>query len=190
MEVKLLQRYLQKYHKEKTLYAKEWDTLCEHYLREHHEEYLHMAVDEAIPRLISAQNLKERRNLTSCEALGVHIRIGDICFIDFGDAYLQEIGYQHFGLITAMYHGKAFVIPMSGNYSAYLQAYSKQNPAGKQHLMQLGKVPGMNKPSVLFINDAKWINTARIIDVKAHLSKDSDLFKEIKDRVKRCLDAS
>ena len=87
-----------------------------------------------------------------------------------------------------MYHGKAFVIPMSGNYNAYLQAYSRQNPNGKQHLMQLGKIAGMRKPSVLFINDAKWINTARIIDVKAHLDKDSELFKDIKERVKRCLD--
>ena len=49
-------------------------------------------------------------------------------------------------------------------------------------------VAGMRKPSVLFINDAKWINTARIIDVKAHLDKDSELFKDIKERVKRCLD--
>ena len=40
----------------------------------------------------------------------------------------------------------------------------------------------------LNINDAKWINTARIIDVKAHLRRDSELFCEIKDRVKNCLD--
>ncbi|MCI8270692.1 MAG: hypothetical protein HFG16_00010 [Erysipelotrichaceae bacterium] len=188
MEVKLLQQYLQMAHKENGIQQGKWHMLCENYLKEHEEEYLHMPAEAAIPRLISAQNLKDRRNLLSCESLGVHISIGDICFIDFGDAYLQEIGYQHFGLIAAMYHGKAFVIPMSGNYNAYLQAYSRQNPNGKQHLMQLGKIAGMRKPSVLFINDAKWINTARIIDVKAHLDKDSELFKDIKERVKRCLD--
>lgn len=77
---------------------------------------------------------------------------------------------------------------MSGNHSAYRQAYSKENPNGKRHLMRLGKMKGMNKESVLFINDAKWINTARIIDIKAHLDKNSELFKEIKERVKDCLD--
>lgn len=54
--------------------------------------------------------------------------------------------------------------------------------------MRLGKIKGMNKESVLFINDAKWINTARIIDIKAHLDKNSELFKDIKERVKDCLD--
>lgn len=187
MEVKLLQEYLHQYHQNRQN-ENRWNHLCLDYLKEHEEEYLHMAVEDAIPRLISAQNLRDRRNLVSCELLGVHIEIGDICFIDFGDAYLQEIGYQHFGLITAMYHGKAFVIPMSGNYNAYVQAYSKDNPNGKQHLMKLGKMKGMNKPSVLFINDAKWINTARIIDVKAHLDPKSELFIDIKDRVKKCLE--
>lgn len=188
MEVKLLQEYLQLYHQDHHFYQNRWNALCADFMREHEEEYLHMAVEDAIPRLISAQNLRERRNLISCESLGVHIAIGDICYIDFGDAYLQEIGYQHFGLITALYHGKAFVIPMSGNYKAYLQAYSKDNPNGKQHLMKLGKIKGMKKPSVLFINDAKWINPARIIDVKAHLSSKSELFMEIKERVKKCLE--
>ena len=100
----------------------------------------------------------------------------------------SEIGYQHFGLIITIFHNKSFVVPMSGNHTAYLQAYSKENPKGKRHLMRLGKIKGMNKESVLFINDAKWINTARIIDVKAHLRRDSELFREIKDRVKNCLD--
>ena len=54
--------------------------------------------------------------------------------------------------------------------------------------MRLGKIRGMNKYSVLFINDAKWINTARIIDVKSHLDKNTNLFREIKERVKQCLD--
>ena len=130
----------------------------------------------------------ESERTPSCGELGVDIRVGDICYIDFGEAYIAEIGYQHFGLIITIFHNKAFVVPMSGNHTAYLQAYSKENPKGKRHLMRLGKIKGMNKESVLFINDAKWINTARIIDVKAHLRRDSELFREIKDRVKNCLD--
>ena len=112
-----------------------------------------------------------------------------MCIRDsYGEAYINEIGYQHFGLIVTMFHNKAFVVPMSGNKGAYHQAYSKENPNGKKHLMRLGKIKGMNKESVLFINDAKWINTARIIDIKAHLDKNSELFKDIKERVKECLD--
>lgn len=188
MEVKQLQEYLQKYYKNRTNMNGSWGVLCEDVLKEHQEEYLQMPIEDAIPRMISAQNLKERRNYISCETLGVHVEVGDICFIDYGDAYLLEIGYQHFGLIIALFHNKAFVVPMSGNHNAFLQAYSKENPNGKRHLMRLSKIRGMNKDSVLFINDAKWINSARIIDVKAHLDKQSELFKDIKERVKQCLD--
>lgn len=165
-----------------------WQDLWESYIEEKSMDYETLDVKEALPRLVSDQNLRERRHTHNCAELGVDIRVGDICYIDFGEAYINEIGYQHFGLITTIFHNKAFVVPMSGNHSAYMQAYSKENPKGKRHLMRLGKVPGMNKVSVLFINDAKWINTARIIDVKAHLRKDSALFQEIKERVKRCLD--
>ena len=79
--------------------------------------------------------------------------------------------------IMTLFHNKAFVVPMSGNHSAYVQAYGKDNPKGKRHLMRLGKIRGMNKESVLFINDAKWINTARIIAVSyTHL----DVYKRQK----------
>ena len=39
-----------------------------------------------------------------------------------------------------------------------------------------------------YLSLSKWINTARIIDVKSHLDKNSNLFREIKERVKQCLD--
>lgn len=116
------------------------------------------------------------------------IHTGNIFLLLFW-SYTNEIGFQHFGLIINIFHNKAFVVPMSGNRSAYQQAYSKEHPKGKRHLMRLGKVKGMNKESVLFINDAKWINTARIIDVKAHLDRSSELFMDIKERTKSCLDS-
>lgn len=52
-----------------------------------------------------------------------------------------------------------------------------------KHLMALGEVKGLSKSSVLFLNDAKWINTARIIDVKAHLNPKEALFQEIRRRI-------
>ena len=48
--------------------------------------------------------------------------------------------------------------------------------------MRLGLVKGLNRHSVLFLNDVKYINTARIIDIKAHISTDSILFQKIYQR--------
>ena len=117
------------------------------------------------------------------------ISVGDICFIDFGaDAYQCEIGFQHFGIIMKLFHGKAFVIPMSGNPSAAAQAYDEQdNPRGKRHLMRMPHIEGLNKQSTLFLNDCKFINTARIIDVKAHVDRGSPLFQKIHSRMRQVI---
>ena len=178
------------------MHLKEKD--CENILRvhEHIEDYLEdqkktyqaMCQKELKGHLISEINYRERHQLLSCEQLGVNIRVGDICYVDFGRAYIQEAGFQHFGLIVAMYHGKAFVIPMTSNPSTYAQGYHPvDNPNGKKHLLQIGLIPGLVRPSVLFLNDAKFINTARIIDVKAHIAVTSTLFELILCRIKECI---
>lgn len=138
--------------------------------------------------LISEANWMMRKQYRSCDQLGVRIQVGDICYIDFGQAYLNEAGFQHFGLILSIFNGKAFVVPMTSNPSTYAQAYDeKMNPYGKMHLMRIGLIKGMNRQSVLFLNDCKYINTARIIDVKARIPANSALFHQIKDRVMNCL---
>jgi hypothetical protein len=87
-----------------------------------------------------------------------------------------------------MMNGKAFVVPMTSNPFTYEQAYDKQNnPLGKIHLMRLGQLNGLNKPSVLFINDSKYINTTRIIEVKGHLDVTEHLFQRIRRRVFHCI---
>ena len=189
MSIKELQELVEQDDKiGKIINKKYWDELWNNYVLEHKQDYEMLSVNQALPRLISDANLRERRGYSSCSELGVDIRVGDICYIDFGEAYICEIGFQHFGLILTLFHNKAFVVPMSGNHGAYLQAYGASNPKGKRHLMRLGKIKGMNKESVLFLNDAKWINTARIIDVKSHLDRNSFKFHDIKERVKACLD--
>lgn len=189
MEIKELQELIDSEEKEGKITGKGyWNQLVDMFVEEQTKEYETLDVKEALPKLISDANYRERKNITSCNELGVDIRVGDICYIDFGEAYIYEIGFQHFGLILTLFHNKAFVVPMSGNHGAYMQAYSKDNPKGKKHLMRLGKIKGMNKESVLFLNDAKWINTARIIDVKSHLDRNSLLFNDIKEKVKDCLD--
>lgn len=149
------------------------------------EQLNDMEIQLAIDYLVSNINYLERYKMFGCEDLNVDIRVGDVCYIDFGCAYIQEIGYQHFGLILSIYKNKAFVVPMSSNQTEYEKAYDdKDNPNGSKHLMRFEKLKGMNKNSVLFINDAKWINTARIIDVKSHLKVDSKKFSDIMKRVK------
>ena len=152
------------------------------------EQLNDMEIQLAIDYLVSNINYLERYKMFGCEDLNVDIRVGDVCYIDFGCAYIQEIGYQHFGLILSVCNSKAFVVPMIGNQIEYEKAYDeKDNPFGKKHLMKLEKLKGMNKNSVLILNDSKWINTSRIIDVKAHLNVNSTKFIEIKNRVKNII---
>ena len=131
----------------------------------------------------SKLNFGQRKQMYSSLEAKVYVKVGDICFTDFGLAYLSEVGYQHFGLVLAMKNGKIFVVPMSGNSSAYHRAYDPVSHMGKRHLMRLPEIEGLNKASVLFLNDAKWINSARVIDVKAHIDPNSHLF----DKIKKCV---
>lgn len=69
-----------------------WKDLWECYIEEKSMDYASLSVKEAIPRLVSEQNLRERRHAGSCGELGVDIRVGDICYIDFGEAYIAVSG--------------------------------------------------------------------------------------------------
>ena len=138
--------------------------------------------------LISEANWIVRGRCRSGEDLGINLVSGDICYLDYGQAYLNEAGYQHFGLVITVYSHKALIVPMTSNKVQYSSAYDeKDNPKGKKHLMRIGLVPGLNKPSVLFLNDMKFINTARVIDVKAHIDVDSALFLKVKARLMRII---
>ncbi len=150
------------------------------YMKETYGMYRVMPCKDALVSMLSEQNYRQRHKASGCEALGVWVRPGDICYIDFGLSYLNEAGFQHFGLVLRLINNKAFVIPMTSNEKTYFDSISKNR---KAHLMPIGKVKGMNKNSVLFLNDARCINTARIIDVKAHVPIQSNLFKEINERL-------
>jgi len=131
--------------------------------------------------LLSRFNYNYRREFKSSELVKIKVEVGDICYIDFGETYITEAGFQHFGLVLNLYNSKAFVLPMTSNNSMYLQSYSPTSyPCGKKHLFRLGSVAGLSKPSVLFLNDGKYLNTARIINVIGHLDTRSEVFKQIK----------
>lgn len=139
---------------------------------------------EKFDYMVSKMNYCKRKEYSSGKALDLNVNKGDLAYIDFGQAYQHEIGYLHFGLVMTVKRGKAFVVPLSGKYKAYLEAYdNKGNPTGKRHLMRLGYIEGLTKVSVLFINDSKWINTSRIIEIKAHIDVNGEIFKEVQKRI-------
>ncbi len=139
--------------------------------------------------LVSEINYEIRKRYKSSELLGFKVKIGDVCYIDFGKAYINEAGFQHFGVVISMNNAKAFVVPMTSNESTYFQSYcEKEYPCGKKHLMRLPDMDGLNRKSVLFLNDSKFVNTSRVIEIKGHIDVESKLFLSIKNRVKECLD--
>lgn len=157
--------------------------IIDEYLSTLKQQLINMDNKEVKEILLSELNFQERGKLMSCRCYDMNIREGDICYIDFGKAYNQETGYMHFGLVIKIFNSKALVIPMTSNPQAFVMAYDKDyNPSGMTHLMRLGKVEGLVKYSVLFLNDAKFINTARIIDIKSHLSTNDNLYKKILNR--------
>lgn len=156
-----------------------WEELWNQYVEESSAYYDHMSSKDALVRMISEKNYLDRCHASSCEEMGVRIRVGDICYIDYGMSYLNEAGFQHFGIIMKLVNGKAIVIPMTSNTKTYKEALRAN---GRNHLMPIGKVNGMNRDSVLFLNDVRSINTARIIDVKAHIPLGSELFQNIYKR--------
>ncbi|MBE6115284.1 MAG: type II toxin-antitoxin system PemK/MazF family toxin [Erysipelotrichaceae bacterium] len=159
------------------------ESLIEQHIDELRDEYYDMPLGVVRNTLISEYNYKSRGKLKSCRHFGLNITAGDICYIDFGRAYISEAGYQHFGVVLNVFNGKAFVIPMTSNSEAYRNAYDPENnPSGLKHLYRLGYVEGLYRESVLFLNDGKYINTARIIDVKGHIDVNSSRFRDIRKR--------
>ncbi len=141
---------------------------------------------EAAKILLSTQNYIQRSMLKIHETFEVNV--GDVCYIDFGQAYLNESGFQHFGIVISKLNGKVFVVPMTSNPYTYAQAYDRiENPTGRKHLMRFGQRNGLNRESVLFINDCKFINPTRIIEIVGHLDINEPFFIKIQKRVGFCL---
>lgn len=139
---------------------------------------------EQFDYFLSKLNYIRRKNAVNSLDFNVIIRVGDICFIDYGHSYQQEIGYMHFGLIVAQNRGKVLIVPITGSNTKTVHTFEE----GNEHIVQLGKIEGMRKVCACYINDAKWLNSARIIDVKSHIPVDGELFKSIKNKIKESID--
>ena len=163
----------------------EWYEMWLEYFDSQTERLEEMEISKTVEYIMSEINHSERRNCHDASELGVNIRVGDICYIDYGDAYLNEVGYLHMGLILNIFNNKALVVPIIGNQKAFEKAMDENNEnTEKTHLIKIPKLKGLNKNSIAIINDIKWINSARIIDVKAYLPIDSILFQFIRKKVK------
>lgn len=127
---------------------------------------------------ISGYNRIERMSYWTSVSDDLTVKVGDICYFEFGQAFLNEAGYQHFGLVVSIYNFKLWVIPMTSNHVMVSQSMNVLNE-GKSHLFCIGKVQGLNKPSVLFMNDAKFLNGSRVISINGHIPPNSKMFKEI-----------
>ena len=92
MEVKQLYEILEDEYKEQSVSnSKHWNKLWDLYVEEKSADYQTLPVKEAIPRMISDQNLRIRRHFNNCIEMGLSIRVVYICFIDYGEAYINEI---------------------------------------------------------------------------------------------------
>lgn len=154
------------------------------YMQHRKDVYQTLIPETALSSMISESNWVERSGYFSGEDMGIFVKPGDICYMDFGQQYLNEAGYQHFGLVMSICFKKALVIPMTSNPATYAKAYDPiDNPGGKRNLMRIGKVEGLYRMSVLFLNDIRYVNTARVIDIKAHVTPESPLFRTAQKRM-------
>lgn len=152
--------------------------LIESYTEEYRNYITELSCHERIKELKSGHNRVNRSHMWSCECMKMTPQIGDICFIDYGHAYLNESGYQHFGLIIGVSNQKILVVPMTSKKDAMDQSRNVVDK-GKSHLYYIGHLVGLHKPSTLFLNDFKYLNSARVISINGHLCVNSKMFIEI-----------
>ena len=166
----------------------EENRIWNNYIRSRTELYKKLMPSNVSGSMISEANWVIRSRYSSGDQIGINVTKGDICYLDYGQTYLNEAGFQHFGLVVTVFEKKALIIPMTSNRITYEKAYDPvERPDGRKHLMRLGQIRGMNKPSVLFLNDARFINTSRIIDVKSHISPRSKTFHDVQERLKEIM---
>ena len=169
-----------------SLRIKENDALIVQYISDYKRYLESMHPSQAKKECISGYNRMQRMSLWSNLSEPGAPKIGDICYIDFGHMYINEAGYQHFGLIVSIFHHKICVIPMTSNRNAVNQAINVRDE-GKHHLFYIGQLEGLNKPSVLFLNDCRFLNASRIISINAKIEPSSKMFQSIMNHLKEAI---
>lgn len=156
------------------------------YLKEYRTYLLRDYEREAFKEMCSGFNRMKRRNFWCCEGLDLCVEVGDIVYMEFGQAFLNEAGFQHFGLVMQLWNRKALVVPMTSNQKSYETAINVSDK-GRSHLYYIGYVKGLSNHSTLFLNDIKMLNTSRIISINGSICPQSVMFKEIKQHLMKAL---
>lgn len=163
------------------------ESLLTDYCEENHEDCVKDYIEkyqkflDSLPlsrqrqELISHYNRMHRSKFTRDVDVDLKVRVGDICYLDYGCAYKLECAYQHMGLVLHEFLGKLFIIPLTSNP----KAVANSRLGKKRHLYYLGQLPGLQRSSCLFLNDGKYLNPARIIHICSHLDPNSEKFKNI-----------
>ena len=162
-------------------YPAEWRD----YIRAREGIYSQLLPNYLEPNMRSEAMWVMRSQCYSGEEVGIHVERGDICWMDYGQTFINEMGYQHFGLVVSLWNKKALVIPVTSNPSAYEKAGDGSQPGN--HLFRIGMPEGLNRPSTLFMNDIRFVNTARILCIRAHIDMNSSMFRAIQSQLVMCL---
>ena len=122
--------------------------------------------------LISLYNYIHRKTLKGNIE---NIKEGSICCVDFGNAYIKEIGYQHLALVIHVVGDKAFVVPIISKKDRF--------NSKTQIILKKNKLRCLKNDSLLLLNDTKWINTSRIINCIGSINPESKFFHNIRRKI-------
>ena len=104
-----------------------------------------------------------------------NIRVGDICYCDFGDAYQYEIGYQHLGVVISIVKQKLFVVPIiSEKHEKILYT---------QYRLSKDSYSCLKNDSIALLNDSKWISKSRVIRIVGKMNAYGNDFKQLQYKV-------
>ena len=97
---------------------------------------------------------------------------GDVIYVEFGASFNRESGNGHLAVVLKIYAGKLLVVPLTSNLAIIDKDYC--------FLLMKG-VGGLNKTSVAFLNDAKFISPSRVLNIVGNLGEEKA--DEIKRKV-------
>lgn len=93
----------------------------------------------------------------------INPKIGHLYYIDYGNTFKNEIGYQHHGVCIGKSKNKVLVVPTRSGTDVFERSYHPiDNPEGEKAFRRGLHSEGFLKDCVLLIDDVKYISSARI----------------------------
>lgn len=116
----------------------------------------------------------------------ISYKVGDVCWIEFGDNLTPEMALNHMGIIFRKENNQTYFVlpittPKSGN-SLHINAYHPViNPSGNKRFRRLiqSECGFLAHDSVVKCMEPKLISVKRIISKIGTIQTDSELYKDI-----------